>query len=131
MSPTSSTFFASAGKSQYVVRPIRRLPAPTANTISVKLGASETTLSTWGGSEMRRPASSVISRFPDEIPDDVEVEREQAKVESRMSAMMARSIPDGNLVFPDDSKNTKPTDLRSSTRKTGFSGTLDSNPGAA
>src|SRR3982751_356393 len=92
VSPTFSMLFASAGKSQYVVSPTRVLPAPTANTISVRFGASETTRSTFAGKEMCRPASSTIRRIPASA-DDLDSEfRVQLSDDVRTHAIISANI---------------------------------------
>ena len=92
------TVFASAGKSQYEVLPTRLLPAPTANTISVRLGARETTRSTRSGSVMRLPASSTTS-FPiaEGLPMLV-LEPEHAIVNARTNATRLPTTME-NLLF--------------------------------
>src|SRR6185436_19109785 len=127
VSPTFSMDFASAGKSQYEVSPTRLLPAPTANTISVRLGARETTLSTRSGNMIRRPASSVTS-FPiaEGLPTLV-LELEHAIVNARTSATRLPTTM-ANLLFLNVCGITKPTYLGFPARQTGFSRDLRDVP---
>src|SRR5688572_4884386 len=62
VSPTFAIVAVSAGKLQYVVIPTSRSPAPAANVISVRLGASETIRFTGTRMLTVRPMSSVTVR---------------------------------------------------------------------
>jgi len=116
VSPTFSTFFASLGKSQYVVFPTRVLPAPTAKTISVRFGASDTIRSICEGSDTRRPESSVISLSFERLLATGVVKEEQDTVSSKHNAALTIKSRDEEVMLT-ESKNTKTAELRFSSKR--------------